>query len=161
METATLVSSNFNFQPYTIGEVPLAKAGEGGSSLRHGSTLTIVRKLNAKLYKEFLHYLKEDWSMGVKTSFIIDEKTWSNFKAVVLNKYGVKKLSSAVEEALKTFTTLTVIEEFTENLGIKISYPSSNELKKNRPAVRASASAIVREMRNEREAHLLGLQRDS
>lgn len=99
--------------------------------------------------------------MGVKTSFIIDEKIWNDFKMVVLNRYGTKKLSSAVEEALKAFNTLAIIEELSENLGLEISYFSSKELKEKRPAVKASAGATVREMRDRREAHLLRLQRDS
>ncbi|MEM2122355.1 MAG: hypothetical protein QXE79_01835 [Candidatus Bathyarchaeia archaeon] len=115
---------------------------------------------SGKPYKELLYYINREWSMGVKTSFIINEKVWSNFRAAALNKYGTKKLSSAVEEALKTFNTLSIIEGFAEKMDLEISYLSSRELKEKRPVVRTSAGAKVREMRDERETHLLRLKRD-
>ncbi|MBS7644844.1 MAG: hypothetical protein QXR65_01260 [Candidatus Bathyarchaeia archaeon] len=99
--------------------------------------------------------------MRVKTSFVIDEKVWTDFKTITLNRYGTKKLSSAVEEALKAFNVLSMIEELAGKLDLEIFYLSSRELKEKRPTVRASAGATIREMRDERETHLLRFQRDS
>jgi len=91
--------------------------------------------------------------MGVKTSLSIDEKVWQDFRKMALGRYGsTKRLSSIVEEALRTYDTRSLMEELGKKLGLTIStYPSSKELKEARPSVKVSAGDIVREMRDERQ----------
>jgi len=101
--------------------------------------------------------------MGIKTTLIINEKVWANFKKFVSTRHGsLRKLSSAVEEAIKTFNTAELLINLSNTLDLNISvYPSATEIKSRRPKLSTSAGEIVREMRDERETRLLGLKQHS
>lgn len=97
--------------------------------------------------------------MGViKTTVNIDERIWNEFKRVVSSQYGgVKSLSRLVEEALRSFNTLELLELFLELWGVEVGiYPSSREVVERRPKLETSAGRVVREMRDEREACISG-----
>jgi len=97
--------------------------------------------------------------MKVKISILIDEKVWNAFKLLVQSETytNQRKLSKFVEEALRSFNTVNIVEEFTSRYNLSsTAYYSSKEIKQKRPKVSFSTGAIVREMRNKREEHLLG-----
>lgn len=92
----------------------------------------------------------------VKTTINIDEETWNEFKKTVSSRYGsIRKLSSAVEEAIQSFNTAELLNRFSGLMGIDTStYPSVREIKEKRPRLEVSAGETVRAMRDEREARL-------
>jgi hypothetical protein len=98
--------------------------------------------------------------MTVKTTLLIDEKTWAEFRKLVLSRYGSsRKLSAAVEEAIRTFNSVELLVSLSNNLGLNVnSYPSTAEIKKRRPKVSVSSGKIVRQMRDERKTRLLRLK---
>ncbi len=92
----------------------------------------------------------------IKTTITIDEEVWNQLKRTISSKYrNLRKLSTAVEEAIKTFNTSEVLNEFSALLNINTStYPSNKEVKERRPKLETSAGKTIREMRDEREAHI-------
>jgi len=49
----------------------------------------------------------------VKTTLVLDEKIWSEFRRFVEAAYGTtRKMSAGVEEALGSFTPVAVLEAF-------------------------------------------------
>jgi len=96
----------------------------------------------------------------IKTTINIDEATWNEFKKTVSSRYGsIRKLSSAVEEAIQCFNTAELLKRFTGLMGIDAGlYPSIREVEKRRPKLEASAGEAVRAMRDEREARISGHQ---
>jgi len=96
----------------------------------------------------------------VKTTIVVDEETWTEFKKVVSSRYGgLRKLSFAVEEAIKSFNAPEVIRSFSSSVGLTTSiYPSSNEVKSRRPKLNTSSAEALRKMRDEREARLSGFK---
>ena len=88
----------------------------------------------------------------VKTTLVLDEKIWSEFRRFVEEAYGTtRKMSAGVDEALRSFAPATVLEAFASNAGIVLdSYPSSQEIVSHRPKVRASTARTIRRMRDER-----------
>jgi hypothetical protein len=89
----------------------------------------------------------------IKTTLVLDEKIWSEFRRFVEEAYGTtRKMSAGVEEALRSFTPAAVLEAFASNAGIVLdSYPSSQEIVSHRPKVRASTARTIRRMRDERK----------
>ncbi|MGB9959595.1 MAG: hypothetical protein ACPLKQ_03620 [Candidatus Bathyarchaeales archaeon] len=96
----------------------------------------------------------------IKTTITIDEEVWNQLKRTVSSKHrNLRKLSATVEEAIKTFNTSEVLNEFSTILNINANtYPSNKEVKERRPKLKTSAGETIREMRNEREAHICRLQ---
>ena len=96
----------------------------------------------------------------VKTTIVLDEKVWSEFRNYVLSKYGsVRKLRLGVTEALKSFNSLGVLESLTNSMKVESTpYPSSKEVKARRPKAKVSAGRIIREMRDVRQTRLSGLK---
>jgi len=96
----------------------------------------------------------------VKTTIVVDEQTWTEFKKVVSSKYGgLRKLSFAVEEAIKCFNAPELMRSFSSSVGLETSaYPSSNEVKSRRPKLSTSSAEAVRKMRDEREARISGFK---
>ncbi len=92
----------------------------------------------------------------VKTTIVIDEETWAEFKKIVSSRYGgLRKLSSLVEEAIKCFNPIELLTNFSSSVGLDVSpYPSSNEVKSRRPKLNTSSPEVIRKMRNEREARI-------
>jgi hypothetical protein len=92
----------------------------------------------------------------VKTTILLDEKVWSEFRRFVEEAYGTtRKMSTGVEEALRSFTPAAVLETFASSVGLVLdSYPSSQEIMSHRPKVRASTAATIRRMRDERGKRL-------
>jgi hypothetical protein len=89
----------------------------------------------------------------VKTTLVLDEKVWSEFRRFVEAAYGTRrKMSAGVEEALSSFTPVAVLEAFASSAGIVLdSYPSSQEIVSHRPKVRVSTARTIRRMRDERK----------
>jgi hypothetical protein len=89
----------------------------------------------------------------VKTTLVLDEKIWSEFRRFVEEAYGTtRKMSAGVEEALRSFTPVAVLEAFASSAGIVLdSYPSSQEIISHRPKVRVSTAKTIRRMRDERK----------
>ena len=99
--------------------------------------------------------------MGVvKTTLVIDEETWNEFKRSVSSRYGsLKKVSFAVEEALRSFNTIELLEDFSKSKGFVINtYPSLREVEERRPKLKTSAGEEVRRLRDERQARLSRLK---
>lgn len=96
----------------------------------------------------------------VKTTLVLDDKVWSEFRNYVLSKYGsIRKFSLGVTEALQSFNSLGLLESLTNSMKIELSsYPSSKEVKARRPKTKVSAGRIIREMRDARQTHLSGLK---
>ncbi len=96
----------------------------------------------------------------VKTTLVIDEEVWREFRVRVLSKYGAKRdLSETVEEALRSFNPLLPLRRLVEELKLGVdSYPSSNEILASRVRVDLSAGETVREMRNGRQNNISGLK---
>ncbi len=88
----------------------------------------------------------------VKTTLVIDEKVWNEFRALALSRYGgARTMSIGVEEALRSFSPLAVLRELSAKLKIDGSYPTSREILSSRVRVSTSAGKVVREMRNGRQ----------
>jgi hypothetical protein len=92
----------------------------------------------------------------IKTTLVLDEKIWSEFRRFVEEAYGTtRKMSAGVEEALRSFTPAAVLEAFASSAGFVLdSYPSSQEIVTHRPKVRTSTARTIRRMRNERRKRL-------
>ena len=89
----------------------------------------------------------------VKTTINVDDETLREFKRMVTSKYGsARRLSIAVEEAMRTYNSMEILSAYAEKEGIALAtYPSSREVEERRPLVKASAGETVREMRDARE----------
>ncbi len=96
----------------------------------------------------------------VKTTLVLDEKIWSEFRRFVGAAYGTtRKMSAGVEEALSSFTAVAVLEAFASGAGIVLdSYPSSQEIVSRRPKVRVSTGRTIRRMRDERKKRVSGYE---
>jgi hypothetical protein len=70
------------------------------------------------------------------------------------SRYGsVRKLSAAIEEAMRSYNSRGILSAYAKKEGIAlVAYPSPREVKERRPSVRASAGEEVREMHDAREA---------
>lgn len=87
----------------------------------------------------------------VKTTIIIDEKVWEEFKKTVSNRHGgLRNLSGAVETAIRNYNMVEVLRESSSKLGIDPEYPSSREVEQRRPSVPVESSEILRESRKRR-----------
>ena len=87
----------------------------------------------------------------VKTTIIIDEKVWEEFKKTVSNRHGgLRNLSGAVETAIRNYNMVEVLRESSSKLGIDPEYPSSREVEQRRPSVPVESSEILREIRKRR-----------
>ena len=88
----------------------------------------------------------------IKTTLVLDERIWSEFRRFVEEAYGTtRKMSAAVEEAIRSFTPAAVLEAFASSAGIVLdSYPSSQEIISHRPKVRGSTAKTIRRMRDKR-----------
>jgi hypothetical protein len=91
---------------------------------------------------------------AVKTTINVDDEILREFKKMTSQRYGgERKLSAAIEDAMKAYNPRGILSVYAEKEGITISaYPSSREVEEGRPRVRASAGMEVREMRDAREA---------
>lgn len=96
----------------------------------------------------------------VKTTIVIDEETWNEFKRSVSSRYGSLRMTSlAVEEAIKCFNAVNLLRSFSSAMGLVTSaYPSVREVEERRPKMGTLAGEEVREMRDERQARLSGLK---
>jgi len=94
--------------------------------------------------------------MVIKTTVNIDEETLREFRKVVASRYGsTRKLSAAIEEAIKSFNTSESLKSFAKTQGIDTTtFPSVREVEKRRPTLETSAAETVRAMRDERADHL-------
>jgi len=92
----------------------------------------------------------------IKTTIVVDEETWTEFRKVVSSRYGgLRKLSFAVEEAIKCFNAPELMRSFSSSVGLEASiYPSSIEVKSRRPKLKTSSAEALRKMRDEREARI-------
>jgi len=97
---------------------------------------------------------------SIKTTIIIDEETWSEFKKTVSSRYGsLRMVSHAIEEAIKCFNVVEVLKAFSNAMGLAINeYPSMNEVKEKRPKLKSSAGKEVRRMRDEQQNRLFRLK---
>ena len=90
-----------------------------------------------------------------KVSLYIDEKLWTRFKEAVLRKHGtLRKLSSEVENLLRTSLVDEEVSRVFERIGVDTEVPTSPEVvKRGRPELRGPPSEdLVREMRGRRIA---------
>ena len=94
----------------------------------------------------------------IKTTINIDEKVWEEFKRAVNSKYGgSRNLSKVVEEAIRNYNIISMLRGSAEELGIEITeLPSSSEVEARRPTVDEGSAKVIRDMRDEREARVLG-----
>ena len=90
----------------------------------------------------------------VKTTINVDEEALREFKKAASIRYGTsRKLSLAVEEAMRNYNTTTILTEYARREGIPLEpLPSSREIMDRRPAVDGSAGNELRAMRDERQA---------
>lgn len=95
-----------------------------------------------------------------KTTIQVDEEVWSRFKTFVSLSFGSDRaLSNAVQEAMRAFDTLGMLNGLLAKLGLGLApYPSGSEVKARRPIVKTSAGKIVREIRDGRLKRVSGLQ---
>jgi len=93
---------------------------------------------------------------AVKTTINVDEETMREFKKMTTSRYGsARKLSAAIEEAMRSYNPTSILTKYAEKEGITLtSYPSSREVEQRRTKVEASAGIEVREMRNARETSI-------
>lgn len=92
----------------------------------------------------------------VKTTIIVNEKVWNQFKETISSRYGShRNLSSAVEQAIKCFNAVELLNSFSDAMRFDTKiYPSIRDVENRRPKLKRSAGKIVREMRDEREAYI-------
>lgn len=90
---------------------------------------------------------------AVKTTINVDDETLREFKKMTTSRYGTsRKLSAAIEEAMRSYNSSMILSEYAEKEGITLtSYPSSREVEERRPKLEASVGEEVRAMRNDRE----------
>jgi hypothetical protein len=99
--------------------------------------------------------------MGViKTTIVIDEEAWKEFKRSVSSIYGSLRMTSfAVEEAIKCFNAVDLLKDFSNAMALNASgYPSVREVEERRPKLRTSAGEELRRMRDERQTRLSRLK---
>ena len=92
----------------------------------------------------------------VKTTIVVDEKTWKEFKKMVSLRYGSSRFTSpAVEEAIKCFNITELLKKFLDAVGCSLAaYPSLKEVEERRPKLGTSAGEEIRRMRDEHYAGL-------
>jgi len=97
---------------------------------------------------------------AIKTTILVDEKTWNEFRRSVSRRYGSPRMASqAVEEAIRSFNSFELLKRFSEAAGLITStYPSVKEIQERRPKLGTSAGEEVRRMRDERQARLSRLE---
>lgn len=96
-----------------------------------------------------------------KVSLYINEEVWAKFREEVFRKYGsLRKLSSEVEDLLRSTLVQDKVKSEFEKLGIKTEGSiSSREVKEKRPILKGpSSEKIVREMRRKRVVEVLSRQ---
>ena len=95
---------------------------------------------------------------AVKTTVNIDEETMREFRKTALNRYGdPRKLSQAIEEAMRNYNTVSILTSYAKREGILVdAIPSSKEIIDRRTTVDWSAGDEVRAMRDERAARVSG-----
>ena len=88
----------------------------------------------------------------VKTTINVDEEALIEFKKNASFRYGSsRKLSQAMEEAMRNYNTTTILTEYAKREGIPLKpLPSSREIMGRRPAVDWSAGEELRAMRDDR-----------
>lgn len=93
---------------------------------------------------------------SVKTTINIDEETLTEFKKTASSRYGgSRKLSLAIEEAIRNYNTTTILTNYAKMEGIPLeAIPSSKEITDRRPTVDCSAGEELRAMRDERAASI-------
>jgi len=98
--------------------------------------------------------------MSIKTTIVIDEETWNEFKKSVSSRYGSPRMTSlAVEEAIRCFNAVEMLRDFSNAMGLETGvYPSVREVEGRRPKLVTSAGEEVRGMRDGRQARLSGLK---
>jgi len=91
---------------------------------------------------------------AVKTTINVDDEILREFKKMTSTRYGsVRKLSAAIEEAMRSYNPTGILSTYAEKEGISLAaYPSSREVEERRPRVEVSAGEEVRGMRDAREA---------
>ena len=69
---------------------------------------------------------------AVKTTINVDEETMREFKKMTTSKYGsARKLSAAIEEAMRSYNSTSILSEYAEKEGITLTaYPSSREVRR-------------------------------
>ncbi|MBS7643919.1 hypothetical protein KEJ26_05035 [Candidatus Bathyarchaeota archaeon] len=94
--------------------------------------------------------------MNVKTTILINEATWEEFKKFVSSRYGSLRMTSlAVEEAIKCFNAVGLLRSFSKAIGLETDvYPSIREVQERRPRLGTLAGEEVRGMRDERQTRL-------
>lgn len=94
---------------------------------------------------------------SVKTTINIDEDTWNRFKRIVaLSGGGLRNLSGAVEEAIRSYNTSEILGDFIKARELDGEFPSLREVEESRPKADISAGKAMREFREERTEHLPG-----
>ena len=90
---------------------------------------------------------------AVKTTINVDDETLREFKKMATSRYGSsRKLSAAIEEAMRSYNSSMILSEYAEKEGIiVVTYPSSREVEEGRPKLETSAGEEVRGMRDARE----------
>ena len=93
---------------------------------------------------------------SVKTTINVDEETLKEFKKTASSRYGgSRKLSLAIEEAIKNYNTTTILTNYAKREGITLeAIPWSKEIMDRRPTVDCSAGKELRAMRDERAASI-------
>jgi len=95
----------------------------------------------------------------IKTTIVLDEKVWNEFKRMVSSRHGsLRKLGSTVEEALRSFNAVDLLNSFSQSINLDISTcPSLSEVENRRQELATSAGEVIREMRDERQKRVSGL----
>ena len=100
------------------------------------------------------HLYGVPYMCSVKTTVNVDEETMREFKKMTSSRYGgSRKLSQALEEAMRNYNTTAVLTRYAKRESILLdALPSSREIIDRRPSVDGSAGVEVRAMRDERAA---------
>ena len=87
----------------------------------------------------------------VKTTITISEEVWEEFKRTVNSRYGGSRSpSQVVEEAIRSYNVVEMLQVSAGDLGVEIGgYPSSSEVDVRRPRFPVSSVRILREIRKE------------
>jgi len=84
----------------------------------------------------------------VKTTIVVDQRLWREFKSRVVAERGLKSLSQAVEEALEDEVSDVLVAEALEQMLRGSEAPQTVEPVK--PRVATDAGRAVRELRESR-----------
>jgi hypothetical protein len=115
--------------------------------------LTQNQNLEARFHRDIKEYVllslrkANNMTVKIKTSILIDEDIWENFKAKASSNKGLKGISKAVEEALEEELSEKIVTQVLENMYSR--KPTELQVTPIKPKIATSAGKVIRELREQ------------